>query len=121
LAFAPKPRDYSISINKKTRRLAMRSALSQKAADSKVVVIDGLDMPEIKTKAFISFLGALGVEGKSYIVTKDVRENVVKSARNLQGVKTTFAGAMSVYDIVNAGTLIVDKAALETIGEVFGK
>jgi len=121
VAFAPKPRDYSISINKKTRRLAMRSALSQKAADSKVLVIDGLDMPEIKTKDFVSFLGKLGVEGKSYVITKHVNENVVKSARNLQSVKTAFAGAMSVYDIVNAGTLIVDKAALESIGEVFGQ
>jgi large subunit ribosomal protein L4 len=121
VTFAPKPRDYSISINKKTRRLAMRSVLSQKAADSKIVVIDGLDMPEIKTKAFVSFLSALGVEDKSYIVTKDVQENVVKSARNLPKVKTAFAGAMSVYDIVNAGTLIVDKTALETIGEVFGR
>ncbi|MCL1806429.1 MAG: 50S ribosomal protein L4 [Oscillospiraceae bacterium] len=121
VAFAPKPRDYTMSINKKTRRLAMRSALSQKAADNKVLVIDGLDMPEIKTKAFIAFLAALGVEGKSYVVTKDVKENIVKSARNIQGVKTTFTGVMSVYDIVNAGTLIVDKAALETIGEVFGK
>jgi len=121
VAFAPKPRDYHISINKKTRRLAMRSVLSQKAADSKVMVIDGLDMPEMKTKAFASFLNTLGVEGKSYIITKDVKENVVKSARNLPGVTTAFAGAMSVYDIVNAGTVIVDKAALETIGEVFGK
>ena len=121
VAFAPKPRDYTISINKKTRRLAMRSALSQKAADNKVLVIDGLDLPEIKTKAFVAFLAALGVEGKSYIVTKDVKENIVKSARNPQGVKATFAGVMSVYDIVNAGTLIIDKAALGTIEEVFGK
>ena len=121
VAFAPKPRSYTLHINKKARRLAMRSALSQKAADNKVLVIDNLDLPEIKTKSFVAFLNALGVEGKSYVVTKDVRENVVKSARNLQGVKTAFAGVMSVYDIVNAGTLIVDKAALETIGEVFAK
>ena len=64
---------------------------------------------------------ALGVDGKSYVVTQGVKENVVKSARNLQKVKTAFSGVLSVYDIVNADTLIVDKAALETIGEVFGK
>ncbi|MDR0326165.1 MAG: 50S ribosomal protein L4 [Oscillospiraceae bacterium] len=121
VAFAPKPRDYTMSVNKKIRRLAMRSALSQKAADNKVLIIDGLDMPEIKTKAFVGFLAALGVEGKSYVVTKDVRENIVKSARNLQGVKTTFASVMSVYDIVSAGTLIIDKAALGTIEEVFAR
>jgi large subunit ribosomal protein L4 len=121
VAFAPKPRDYTMSINKKTRRLAMKSVLSQKAAEGKVLVIDGLEMPEIKTKAFIAFLAALGIEGKSYVVTKDVQENVVKSARNLQGVKTAFTGVMSIYDIVNAGTLIVDKSALGTIEEVFGK
>jgi large subunit ribosomal protein L4 len=115
VAFAPKPRDYSFHVNKKTRRLAMRSALSQKAADSKVMVIDGLDLPEIKTKAF------MGIEGKSYVVTEGVKENIVKSARNIQGVKTTFAGVLSVYDIVNAGTLIIDKAALQSIEEVFGK
>jgi large subunit ribosomal protein L4 len=121
VAFAPKPRDHSFSVNKKTRRLAMKSALSQKASDNKVMVIDGLEMPEIKTKAFADFLKALGADGKSYIVTKDMSGNIVKSARNLQGVKTTFAAVMSVYDIVNAGTVIVDKAALETIEEVFGK
>jgi large subunit ribosomal protein L4 len=121
VAFAPKPRDYTISINKKSRRLAMKSALSQKAADNKVLVIDGLDLPEIKTKAFIAFLEALGVSDKSYVVTKEPCENIIKSSRNLPAVKTTFAGVMSVYDIVNAGTLIVDKAALETIEEVFGK
>jgi large subunit ribosomal protein L4 len=120
-AFAPKPRDYTVSVNKKTRRLAMRSALSQKAADSKVLVIDGLDMAEIKTKAFAEFLEALGVAEKSYVITKEPKENIFKSARNLQGVRTTFAGVMSVYDIVNAGTVIVEKAALETIEEVFGK
>ncbi|MDR0292659.1 MAG: 50S ribosomal protein L4 [Oscillospiraceae bacterium] len=121
VAFAPKPRDYSMSVNKKTRRLAMRSALSQKASGNQVMVIDGLDLPEIKTKAFAAFLSALGVEGRSYVVTKEVRENVVKSARNLPDVKTAFAGVMSVYDIVNAGTLIVDKAALQTIEEVFAR
>ncbi|MDR1692480.1 MAG: 50S ribosomal protein L4 [Oscillospiraceae bacterium] len=121
VAFAPKPRDYILGVNKKTRRLAMRSALSQKAADNKVLVIDGLDLPEIKTKAFIQFLSALGVTGKSYVVTKDVRENVVKSARNIQGVRTAIAGVMNVYDVVGAGTLIIDKAAVGVIEEVLAR
>jgi large subunit ribosomal protein L4 len=121
VAFAPKPRDYSMSVNKKTRRLAMKSALSQKAAAGSVLVVEGLGLPEIKTKAMAEFLAALGIEGKSYIITKDVNETVIKSARNIQGVKTAFAGVMSVYDIVNAGTLIIGKDALEKIGEVFGQ
>ncbi|MDR1668511.1 MAG: 50S ribosomal protein L4 [Oscillospiraceae bacterium] len=121
VAFAPKPREYTLGVNKKTRRLAMRSALSQKAADQKILVIDGLDLPEIKTKAFLAFLNALGVEGKSYVVTDGVRENVVKSARNIQGVRTTVAGVMNVYDIVGAGTLIIDKAAVGSIEEVLAR
>ncbi len=121
VAFAPKPRDYVLGVNKKTRRLAMRSALSQKAADNKIFVVDGLDLPEIKTKAFAAFLAALGVEGKSYVVTKDVRENIVKSARNLQGVRTTIASVMSVYDLVGAGALIIDKEAVSAVEEVFAR
>ncbi len=118
VAFAPKPRDYVLGVNKKTRRLAMRSALSQKAAENKIFVIDGLDLPEIKTKAFVAFLAALGVEEKSYVVTGEVRENIIKSARNLQGVRTAIASVMNVYDVVGAGTLILDKAAVGAIEEV---
>jgi len=121
VAFAPKPRDYTMSVNKKIRRLAMRSALSQKATDNKIIVIDNLDLPEIKTKAFISFLGALGVQGKSYVITGEPRVNIIKSSRNIQGVRTAVTGALNVYDIVNAGTLIVDQDALTRIEEVFAK
>lgn len=119
IAFGPKPRSYRKSVNKKIRRLALLSALSAKAAENKIYVVDGLDMAEIKTKAFAAFLSAIGADGKSYVVTPEVRENIVKSARNIPGVKTTSAGILSVYDIVDASAFVVDKAALAAIEEVY--
>jgi large subunit ribosomal protein L4 len=119
VAFAPKPRSYSFSLNKKLKRLAIKSALSQKAIEESVIVIDGLDMDEIKTKTFVKFLGALGVDKKALVVTDQVRKNVVLSARNVPGIKTTIATILSPYDILNANKFIVDKAALEKIEEVY--
>ena len=119
VAFAPKPRDYSYTLNKKVRRLAMKSALSAKAADEDVIVIDGLKMDEIKTKTFAEFLKKIGSEGKALVVTENVEENVVKSARNISGVETTTATILSPYMILNTGKFIVDKAALQKIEEVF--
>lgn len=119
VAFAPKPRDYSYSINKKTRRLALKSALSAKVADGDIIVIDEIKMADIKTKSFKDFLGAVGANKKAMVITPEINENIVKSARNLPGVVTTTATIISVYDIVNTGKLIVDKAALATIEEVF--
>ena len=119
IVFAPKPRDYSYSLNKKVRRLAIKSALSQKAIDDKVIVIDGLAMDNIKTKDFAGFLNAIGSDGKALVVTRDVNENVIKSARNIPGIKTTIATILSPYDILNAKAFIVDKAALEKIEEVY--
>lgn len=119
IAFAPKPRDYSYEINKKLRRLALKSALSQKVIEEKIVVVDGLEMNEIKTKSFSSFLTAIGAEGKALVVTPEVNKNVVLSARNIPGVKTTIATILSAYDILNAGTFVVDKAALAKIEEVY--
>ncbi len=119
IAFAPKPRSYAYSINKKVRRLAIKSALSQKALDEAVIVVDGLEMPEIGTKKFKAFLTAVGAEGKALVVTPEVNENVVLSARNIPGVQTTIASILSAYDIVNAGAFIVDKAALDKIEEVY--
>lgn len=121
IAFGPKPRSYRMSVNKKIRRLAMLSSLSAKAAGNKIYVIDNLDMTEIKTKNFLAFLKALDISGKSYVVTPEVRENVVKSARNIPGVKTTIAGILSVYDIVDADAVILDKAALTAIEEVYAR
>ena len=119
VAFAPKPRDYSYTLNKKVKRLAMKSALSAKAAEDEIIVIDGLQVEEIKTKAFKSFLTKIGVEGKALVVTENVDEKVVKSARNIAGVTTTIATILSPYMILTSGKLIVDKAALAKIEEVF--
>ena len=116
IAFAPKPRDYSYTLNKKVKRLALKSALSAKAAAGNVLVVDGLGMGEVKTKTFQGFLNNVGSK-KALVVTSC--ENVVKSARNIPGVVTTPATLINVYDIVNANQLIIDKAALATIEEVF--
>ena len=119
VAFAPKPRDYSYTLNKKVKRLAMKSALSAKAAEDEIIVIDGLQVEEIKTKAFKSFLTKIGVEGKALVVTENVDEKVVKSARNIAGCTTTIATILSPYMILTSGKMIVDKAALAKIEEVF--
>ena len=119
VAFAPKPRDYSYRLNKKVKRLALKSALSAKAQDNEIIVIDGLTVDEIKTKTFKGFLTKLGVEGKALVVTENVDEKVVKSARNIAGVTTTIATILSPYMILTSGKLIVDKAALQKIEEVF--
>ena len=118
IVFAPKPRDYSYTLNKKLKRLTLKSALSAKAAEGNVIVVDGLNLDEIKTKAMKGFLDSVGA-GKAVVVTPEVNENVVKSARNIPGVVTTTAKILSVYDIVNAKQFIVDKAALAVIEEVF--
>lgn len=119
VAFAPKPRDYSYSLTKKTKRLALKSALSSKAAEDQIVVVDGLHMDEIKTKAFKKFLDAAGIAGKALVVTENVDDAVLKSARNIEGVSVTTATILSPYTILCGGTLVVDKAAVEKIEEVF--
>ena len=118
IVFAPKPRDYSYTLNKKVKRLALKSALSAKAAEGAIVVVDGLKMDAISTKTMKNLLNALSVS-KSVVVTPEVEETVVKSARNIPGVVTTTAKVLSVYDIVNAKQLVIDKAALAIIEEVF--
>ena len=116
IVFAPKPRDYSYTLNKKVKRLALKSVLSAKAAAGNVLVVDGLGMDEIKTKTFQGFLNAVEAN-KAVVVTSC--PNVVKSARNIPDVVTTPATLINVYDIANANQLIIDKAALATIEEVF--
>ena len=118
IVFAPKPRDYSYTLNKKVKRLALKSVLSAKAAEGNVIVVDELNVPEIKTKTMQSFLTAVNA-GKAVLVTPEVNMNVVKSARNIPGVVTTTAKILSVYDIVNAKQLVIDKAALAIIEEVY--
>ena len=119
IVFAPKPRDYSYTLNKKVRRLAMKSVLSAKAQSENIVVIDEIKMDEIKTKKFAGFLSAVNADCKALVVTAELNENVVLSARNIPGVKTAFANLINVYDILNAKKLVLDKAALEKIQEVF--
>ena len=119
IVFAPKPRDYGYRLNKKTRRLALKSALSAKAQAEEIVIIDEIKMSEIKTKTFKKFLDAVGVNRKALVVTAEADELVVKSARNIEGVQTTFANLINVYDILNANQLVLDKAALAKIEEVF--
>ena len=119
IVFAPKPRDYSYSVNKKIKRLALKSVLSAKAAEGKLIVVDSIAMDAPKTREFVAFLNAVNAEDKAYIVMPEVAANVVKSARNIPGIVTTTATILSVYDILNAKTLILDKAALATIEEVF--
>ena len=119
VAFAPKPRDYSYTLNKKVKRLALKSALSAKAAENEIVVVDGLKVEEIKTSVFNSFLKKIGVEKKALVVTESVDEKVVKSARNIAGVETTIASILSPYMILTNGVMVVDKAALAKIEEVY--
>jgi len=120
VAFAPKPRDYSYTLNKKVKRLAMKSAFSAKAAEENgIIVVDGLKMDEIKTKAFKGFLDKIGVNGKALVVTAAVDENVYKSARNIEGVSVTTSSIISPYMLLTSGQMIVDKTALEKIEEVF--
>ena len=119
IVFAPKPRDYSYVLNKKVKRLALKSVLSAKAAEGKLVVIDSIKMDAIKTADFRKFLNAVEVNGKAVVVTPAVDNVIVKSARNIPGVLTTAANMLNVYDIINAQFLVVDQAALATIEEVY--
>ena len=118
IAFAPKPRDYSYTLNKKVKRLALKSALSAKAAEGNILVVDALELGEVKTKTMKNFLNTIGA-GKSVVITPEVNEVIVKSTRNIPGVVSTTAKILSVYDIVNAKQLVIDKAALAIIEEVF--
>ena len=119
IVFAPKPRDYGYTLNKKTRRLALKSVLSAKAAETAIVVIDAIKMDAPKTAEFTKFLKAVGAEGKTLVVTAASDANVVKSGRNIPGCEVTFANLLNVYDIANARKLVVDQAALQKIEEVF--
>ena len=119
IVFAPKPRSYRYVLNKKVRRLALKSVLSAKAAEGCLVVIDSIKQTEIKTAEFRKFLNAVKVDGKAVVVTPAMDETIVKSARNLPGVLTTPAAQLNVYDIVNAKYLVVDQAALAKIEEVY--
>ena len=119
IVFAPKPRDYSYVLNKKVKRLALKSVLSAKAASGELIVVDAIELPAIKTADFRKFLNAVNCDGKAVVVTPAVDTVVVKSARNIPGVLTTPANNLSVYDIINAQYLVADQAALAKIEEVY--
>ena len=119
VALGPKPRDYSYTMNKKVKRLAICSALSAKAAEGKLVIVNDFAINEFSTKAVVKMLGALNVTGKTLMVQAVADKKVVKSAGNIPGVQTTVATTMNVYDTINARTLVVDLAAAKKLEEVF--
>ena len=119
VALGPKPRSYRYSLNKKVRRLAMKSALSTKVLDNNMIVLDSLSLDSYKTKTVVNMLKALNVDGKALIVTSGVDEKVVKSASNIPGVKTAAVNTLNVYDILNYDKFIVVKNAVGKIEEVY--
>lgn len=119
IVFAPKPRDYSYSINKKVRRLALRSALSGKLLDNQIIVIDSISMDEYKTKTIVNMLSAINAMPKSLIVLSDSDKKVVNSIRNIPKVKSTRADSLNTYDILNAGKLVLVRDAVKIIEEVY--
>jgi len=119
VTFGPKPRDYRYSLNKKLKRLAMKSALSSKVADGSIIVLDCLPMEEIKTKTMVNILAAIGFGKKALLVMPEIDQNVLLSARNIAGVKPTVTGEINVYDILNNNQMIIVKAAIEKLEEVY--
>lgn len=119
VALGPKPRDYRFSLNKKVKRLAMKSALSSKAQNSELIVLDSIRMNEYKTKTIVEMLKALGVEGKALIVMPEVDSKVIKSAANIPGIKTALVNTLNVYDILNYDKFIVVQDAVSKIEEVY--
>ncbi len=119
VALGPKPRSYRFTVNKKVKRLAMKSALSSKLAEGSVIVLDAIDFENIKTKNVTEMLKALGAEGKALIVNTAVDEKLIKSARNIPGVKTALVNTLNVYDILGHDKFIVVKDAVAKIEEVY--
>ncbi len=119
IALGPKPRSYRYSLNKKLRRLAMKSALSTKVIDQNMVVLDSIKLEEYKTKTIVAMLKALNVDGKALIVMPEVDAKVIKSANNIPGVKTALVNTLNVYDILNYDKFIVVKDAVAKIEEVY--
>ena len=119
IAFGPKPRDYSYKLPQKVRRLALKSALSSKALDNKILVVDEFSFDQPKTKVMVQALEALKVGKKTLLVTADGNVNVVKSARNIEGVKPMRADFINVYDILKHDTLLMTKDAVAMVEEVF--
>ena len=121
VALGPKPRSYRYALNKKVRKLAMKSALSTKVLDQNMIVLDSLKMDEFKTKTIVAMLKALNVEGKALLVTAVADQKVVKSAANIPGVKTAAVNTLNVYDILNYDKFIIAQDAVAKIEEVYAK
>ena len=119
IALGPKPRDYHVAMNKKTKRVALYSALSAKVAAGDLIVVDDIKVEGYKTKTIVNMLNAIGADRKALIVLDVVDNYVVKSAANIPGVKTTLANTINVYDILNANKFVVSKAAVAKLEEVF--
>lgn len=119
VALGPKPRSYSYTLNKKVKRLALLSALSSKAQENEIVVVDSINTDGYKTKAIVNMLKALGVDGKALIVLDTVDQQIIKSAANIPGVKTTQVNTLNVYDILNYDKFVVVKNAVAKIEEVY--
>lgn len=121
VVFAPKPRDYRISVPKKVRRLAMKSALSSKVNDNELVVVDKIEFAEAKTKNVAAMLKALGADKKALIVTADADKMVVRASNNIEGVKTTFVGSLNVVDILNCDKMVIAQDAVKRVEEVYAE
>ena len=119
VVFAPKPRSYRFTVNKKVKRLAMKSAFSSKLKDSQLVVVDSIALDSFSTKTVAAMLSAIGAEKKALIVLDSVDTKVVNSARNIPGVKTAQVNTLNVYDIMNADKLVIVKGAISKIEEVY--
>ena len=121
VVFAPKPRSYRISVPRKVRRLAMRSALTCKVNAAELMVIDNLAITEAKTKNIAAMLKALGADKKALIVTKDVDQMIVRASNNIPGVKTTFVGSLNVHDILDCDQMIISQEAVKLVEEVYAE
>ena len=119
IVFAPKPRDYSYTLNKKVRRLAMKSAFSEKVLENNLIVLDSMSLETYKTKTVVSVLEAIGANDKSLIVLPSMEDKIIKSARNIPGVKTSQVNTLNVYDMIGARKLVILKDAISKIEEVY--
>lgn len=119
VVFAPKPRDYSYKIPKKVKRLALKSALTSKVNDNEIIVVDNLNISEAKTKEMVKVLGNLNAAKKTLIVIPERDEKVVRAAKNIEGVKTSYVNTINVYDLLNCDSFVITKAAVNKVEEVY--
>lgn len=119
VALGPKPRDYRYTLNKKTRRLALKSALTAKVNENEIMVIDSLAMQEIKTKKFVEILKNLNIDKKAFFVTGEKEANLIASASNVPGIKTAVVNTINTYDVLNHDILVIEKSAVTKLEEVY--